>query len=380
MLQTEYVRRLHTGASGIYSDRSGWQKIHVDIPLVLLLMALAAVGLVVLWSASGQSAYYVKRQGIFLGLGFLVMLTAAQFSPRILQRWAFIPYFTGILLLVAVLFHGADAKGAQRWLDLGFFRFQPSEILRVASPLMLASYLGRRHLPPSVKHMLIALLLIALPAVLVGLEPDLGTALLIFAAGFFVLFLGGLDWRYLCGAVLGAMVAAPVFWFFLLREYQKQRIMTLLDPQADKLGAGWNIIQSTTAIGSGGLDGKGWIQGTQSQLDFLPESHTDFIIAVLAEEFGLVGVVVLLSLYLLIISRGVLISLRAQSMFGRLLAGSITLTFFVYIFVNMGMVSGILPVVGVPLPMVSYGGTSIVTLMLGFGMLMSISTEKKRPG
>jgi len=379
MLQTEYVRRLDTGNSGIYGDHSGWQRLHVDIPLFLLLLGLGAVGLLVLWSASGQSLHYVKRQAIFLGFGFVVMLVTAQFSPRFMQRWAFLPYLVGTLMLVAVLSHGTGAKGAQRWLDLGFFRFQPSEILKIASPLMIASYLGRRHLPPSIKHMTVALVLIVVPPILVGLEPDLGTALLIFAAGFFVLFLGGLDWRYLGGAGLLALSAAPVFWFFLLRDYQKQRILTLLDPQADKLGAGWNIIQSTTAIGSGGLNGKGWIQGTQSQLDFLPESHTDFIIAVLAEEFGLVGVTLLLCLYLLIISRGMLISMRAQTMFGRLLAGSITLTFFVYIFVNMGMVSGILPVVGVPLPMVSYGGTSIVTLMLGFGMLMSISTEKKRP-
>jgi rod shape determining protein RodA len=217
-----------------------------------------------------------------------------------------------------------------------------------------------------------------IPAVLVGLQPDLGTALLILSAGLFVLFLAGLEKRYIFGAIVAALSAAPVFWIFLLHDYQRQRILTMLDPQADKLGAGWNIIQSTTAIGSGGLNGKGWMQGTQSQLDFLPESHTDFIIAVLAEEYGLVGVVALLSLYLLIIWRGLTISRNAQSMFGRLLAGSITLTFFVYIFVNMGMVSGILPVVGVPLPFVSYGGTAIVTLMLGFGMLMSISTERKR--
>lgn len=380
MQQTEFVRRLDPGATGIYAPRSNWQRIHLDLPLLLLLVSLSAVGLLVLWSASGQSESYVKRQAVFLLMGFLVMLVAAQFKPRFLQRWAVVPYVLGTLMVIGVLFYGVGAKGAQRWLDLGIFRFQPSEILKVAGPLMLASYLGRRHLPPSFKHLSVAILLIGVPPVLVGMQPDLGTALLIFAAGFFVLFLAGLSWRYLGGALLAALIAAPVFWFFLLRDYQKQRILTMLDPQADKLGAGWNIIQSTTAIGSGGLTGKGWIQGTQSQLDFLPESHTDFIIAVLAEEFGLLGVMLLLCLYLLVIGRGMLIALRAQSMFGRLLAGSITLTFFVYIFVNMGMVSGILPVVGVPLPMVSYGGTSIVTLMLGFGMLMAISTEKKRPG
>ena len=306
------------------------------------------------------------------------MLGAAQLSPRFLQRWAFLPYLGGVVLLVAVVFFGAGAKGAQRWLDLGFFRFQPSEILKVAGPLMLASYLSGRHLPPGFRDVLVAIGLMLVPALLVGVQPDLGTALLIFAAGFFVIFLAGLGKRYLFGAMVAVLALAPLFWLFILHDYQKTRILTLLDPQADKLGAGWNIIQSTTAIGSGGIHGKGWAQGTQSQLDFLPEGHTDFIIAVLAEEFGLIGVALLLLLYLLVIARGLMISAAAPSIFGKLFAGSITLTFFVYIFVNMGMVSGILPVVGVPLPFISYGGTAIVTLMLGFGILMSIATQHKR--
>ena len=243
---------------------------------------------------------------------------------------------------------------------------------------MLASYLGKRAVPPQFKHVFFALVFILVPLVLVGMQPDLGTAILIGAAGFFALFLAGLPRRYLMVALLLAACLLPLMWFHLLYDYQRQRILTLFNPEADRLGAGWNIIQSTIAIGSGGVDGKGWTLGTQSQLDFLPEGHTDFIIAVLAEEFGLFGVMLLLALYLLIISRCAFIGLRAQSMFGRLLAGSIALTFFVYIFVNMGMVSGILPVVGVPLPLVSYGGTSIVTLMLGFGMLMAVSTERKR--
>ncbi|WP_339640139.1 rod shape-determining protein RodA [uncultured Porticoccus sp.] len=350
----------------------------MDILLLSLLLVLATAGLFVLYSASGQNIAYVHRQLVHYGIGLLVLLTVAQIPLRLLDRWAVLPYFLGILLLVGVLFFGVGAKGAQRWLEIGGFRFQPSEILKIAVPLMLSSYLGKRAVPPQFKHVFFAMVFILVPLVLVGIQPDLGTAILIGAAGFFALFLAGLPRRYLMFALLLAACLLPLMWFYLLYDYQRQRILTLFNPEADRLGAGWNIIQSTIAIGSGGVDGKGWTLGTQSQLDFLPEGHTDFIIAVLAEEFGLFGVMLLMALYLLIISRCVFIGLRAQSMFGRLLAGSIALTFFVYIFVNMGMVSGILPVVGVPLPLVSYGGTSIVTLMLGFGMLMAVSTERKR--
>ena len=380
MSRGDFVRQMDSGSSAFYGASSQWYKINMDLPLLVLLMALAGAGLFVLYSASGQSAHYVNRQLTYFGVGLVVMLITAQVPPRFLERWAVIPYAGGIVLLVGVLFFGGGAKGAQRWLEVGGFRFQPSEILKVSVPLMLASYLAPRILPPSFKHVFFALGFIALPPLLVGLQPDLGTAILIAVSGFFVLFLAGLPKRYLGFALLAAVVVLPLMWFYGLHDYQRQRILTMFDPEADRLGAGWNIIQSTIAIGSGGLHGKGWMLGTQSQLDFLPESHTDFIIAVLAEEFGLVGVLLLLSLFLLIIIRCVMISFKAQSMFGRLLAGSITLTFFVYIFVNMGMVSGILPVVGVPLPFVSYGGTSIVTLMLGFGMLMSVSTERKRSG
>tara|TARA_R110001592_G_scaffold321037_1_gene599302 strand:+ start:48498 stop:49640 length:1143 start_codon:yes stop_codon:yes gene_type:complete len=380
MSRGDFVRQMDSGSSAFYGASSQWYKINMDLPLLVLLMALAGAGLFVLYSASGQSAHYVNRQLTYFGVGLVVMLITAQVPPRFLERWAVIPYAGGIVLLVGVLFFGVGAKGAQRWLEVGGFRFQPSEILKVSVPLMLASYLAPRILPPSFKHVFFALGFIALPPLLVGLQPDLGTAILIAVSGFFVLFLAGLPKRYLGFALLAAVVVLPLMWFYGLHDYQRQRILTMFDPEADRLGAGWNIIQSTIAIGSGGLHGKGWMLGTQSQLDFLPESHTDFIIAVLAEEFGLVGVLLLLSLFLLIIIRCVMISFKAQSMFGRLLAGSITLTFFVYIFVNMGMVSGILPVVGVPLPFVSYGGTSIVTLMLGFGMLMSVSTERKRSG
>ncbi|MBG58346.1 MAG: rod shape-determining protein RodA [Porticoccus sp.] len=378
MSQSDFVRRMGSGGSAIYCGPSQWRRLHVDIPLLSLLLVLAAAGLFVLYSASGQNIAYVHRQLVHYGIGLLVMLTVAQIPLRLLDRWAIFPYFLGVLLLIAVLFFGVGAKGAQRWLEIGGFRFQPSEILKIAVPLMLASYLGKRAVPPQFKHVFFALVFILVPLVLVGMQPDLGTAILIGAAGFFALFLAGLPRRYLMVALLLAACLLPLMWFHLLYDYQRQRILTLFNPEADRLGAGWNIIQSTIAIGSGGVDGKGWTLGTQSQLDFLPEGHTDFIIAVLAEEFGLFGVMLLLALYLLIISRCAFIGLRAQSMFGRLLAGSIALTFFVYIFVNMGMVSGILPVVGVPLPLVSYGGTSIVTLMLGFGMLMAVSTERKR--
>ena len=378
MNQSDFVRRMGSGGSAIYCGPSQWRRLHVDIPLLSLLLVLATAGLFVLYSASGENVAYVHRQLVHYGIGLSVMLIVAQVPLRLLDRWAIFPYFLGVLLLIAVLFFGVGAKGAQRWLEIGGFRFQPSEILKIAVPLMLASYLGKRAVPPQFKHVFFALVFILVPLVLVGMQPDLGTAILIGAAGFFALFLAGLPRRYLMVALLLAACLLPLMWFHLLYDYQRQRILTLFNPEADRLGAGWNIIQSTIAIGSGGVDGKGWTLGTQSQLDFLPEGHTDFIIAVLAEEFGLFGVMLLLALYLLIISRCAFIGLRAQSMFGRLLAGSIALTFFVYIFVNMGMVSGILPVVGVPLPLVSYGGTSIVTLMLGFGMLMAVSTERKR--
>lgn len=378
MRQGDFVRRMGSGSSAMYETRSQRYKIYLDLPLLLLLMLLAGIGLFVLYSAGGHNIYYVEHQLMYYGIGLLLMIVAAQVPPRFLERWAAIPYVCGVFLLLGVLFFGVGAKGAQRWLELGGLRFQPAEILKIAVPLMLASYLAMRPMPPRFKHIFIALILIAIPSYLVIRQPDLGTAILIGVSGFCVLFLAGLPKRYLAFATMLAMVALPLMWLYVLRDYQRQRILTLLNPEADRLGAGWNIIQSTIAIGSGGINGKGWMQGTQSQLDFLPESHTDFIIAVLAEEFGLIGVLLLTSIFLLVILRGVFISFRAQSMFGRLLAGSLTFTFFVYVFVNMGMVSGVLPVVGVPLPFISYGGTSIVTLMLGFGLIMSVSTEKKR--
>lgn len=378
MSKREFDRHFKEHGTAVYGRRSHWRSLHVDPILFGLLVLLMTVGLVVLYSASGMEFHYVKRQFVYMLVGLFVMVFIAQLPPRLLERWAWLPYLGGIGLLIAVLVIGVGAKGAQRWIDLGVFRFQPSELMKIALPLLLSSYLGRKVLPPRFSHLLLAMVLLIIPAVLVVLQPDLGTAILVLTSGLLVVFLAGIRKIYLVLAALAAMAAAPVMWFFVLHDYQKSRVLTLLDPQSDKLGAGWNIIQSTTAIGSGGVNGKGWLRGTQSHLEFLPESHTDFIIAVLSEEFGLAGVVALLGLYLLIILRGLVISLAVPSMFGRLLAGSITLTFFVYILVNMGMVSGLLPVVGVPLPMVSYGGTSIVTLLAGFGILMSVGSGRKQ--
>lgn len=374
MYRDDFVRRIHSPGG----DRRGSRSMHLDIPLLVILAVICLTGLFVLYSASGQSLYLVKRQAVFMLFGFISMITVAQFPVRFWERWAIVFYIGGLLALVAVMFYGVGAKGAQRWLDLGVTRVQPSELMKVAVPMMVSSFLGNRYIPPSFQHIFISLVLILLPVLLIVDQPDLGTAILVFTSGFFVLFLSGLGKRYLLSTFLLVMAAIPTLWVFVMRDYQKQRVLTLLSPEDDKLGAGWNIIQSTTAIGSGGLAGKGWMQGTQSQLNFLPESHTDFIIAVLAEEFGLIGVLALCIAYFLFVGRCMLIALNSQSQFGRLIAGSLSLTFFIYIFVNMSMVSGILPVVGVPLPLISYGGTSVVALFLGFGILMAISTEPKR--
>ena len=378
MSTQDFLRRMPEASQALRRPTSLLLRLHIDLPLLLLLILLTAYGLIVLYSASGGDSHYVTRQSVFIVVAYISMFTLAQVPVALLQRWAPWFYLGGIVMLVLVLFFGTGAKGAQRWLSIGGFRFQPSEALKLAVPITIAAYLAKRRLPPRMKHVLITLTMIAIPTVLIMKQPDLGTSLLIAASGLIVLFFAGLRWRYIGGAVALLVAAAWPMWQFVLHGYQKRRILTLLNPEEDKLGAGWNIIQSKTAIGSGGVEGKGWLQGTQSQLDFLPESHTDFIIAVLAEEFGLFGVLLLLGLYVLIIGRGLMIGLNAQDTFSRLLAGGLTLTFFVYVFVNIGMVTGLLPVVGVPLPLVSHGGTSIVTLMTGFGMLMAISTARRR--
>lgn len=377
---SDYVRQMPDAIGPLTRPPGLARQLHMDVPLLVLLVLLTVFGLVVLYSASGQNMAAVVRQGRYFALAYVVMLVVAQFSPVRWSRWSPWGYLLGVLLLLGVAVVGVGAKGAQRWLDLGGFRFQPSEIMKLAVPMTVAWYLSQRVLPPRPRHITACLLLIAIPCGLIVRQPDLGTSLLIAASGLFGIFMAGMGWRFIIGAALTAVFSAWPAWMFLLKDYQKQRILTLLNPESDKLGAGWNIIQSKTAIGSGGWDGKGWTLGTQSQLDFLPESHTDFIIAVLAEEFGLRGVLALLSIYLLILLRAFWIGVNAQSSYGRILCGSITLTFFVYIFVNMGMVAGLLPVVGVPLPLVSAGGTSVVTLMAAFGLLMAVSTEQRVVG
>jgi len=373
----EYVRQMPSAASDLARRPGVSERFHIDFPLLFLLLAVTVYGLVVLYSASGQSVATVWRQSQYFVIAYGVMFAAAQVSLQRYQRWSPLLFIAGVGLLSAVLFFGVGAKGAQRWLSLGGFRFQPSELMKLAMPLMLAWYLAARVLPPHPGHVLASLALVLVPAALIVQQPDLGTSLLVSGSGLIVLFMAGMRWRMILGAGFLLLLSAWPAWRYLLHDYQRQRILTLLNPERDKLGSGWNIIQSKTAIGSGGWSGKGWLNGTQSQLDFLPESHTDFIIAVLAEEFGLRGVMVLLALYLLIIARGLWIAVRAQDSYARLAAAGLTFTFFIYVFVNMGMVSGLLPVVGVPLPLVSAGGTSVVTLMAGFGILMAISTERR---
>jgi rod shape determining protein RodA len=378
-MNQDFLRQMPGAESHLKTNQGLAYRLHLDPILLSLLLILCAVGLAILYSASGQSIVHVERQLIRFALAFFVMFVFAQLDPIVYKRWSPWLFGIGVLALVGVLLFGTGAKGAQRWLQLpwGLPRVQPSEFMKLVVPMMVAWFLSSRYLPPSLKAILGALFLIFVPVLLIAKQPDLGTSILIAAAGIFVLMFAGISWRLVAG--FGVLVAsfAPVMWMFVMREYQKQRVLTFIDPESDPLGTGWNIIQSKTAIGSGGLWGKGWLEGTQSQLDFLPESHTDFIIAVCAEEFGFVGVVGLLFLYLLIVLRGLFIAVKAQDSYGRILAGSLVLTFFVYVFVNIGMVSGILPVVGVPLPLVSYGGTSVVTLMAAFGVLMSIHTHRK---
>lgn len=361
---------------GQAGNRTLLQKIHLDGPLLLGLLTISAIGFLILYSAGGENWGLLNRQLVRLAVAFGGLFVLAQIPPHHLRRYTPILFSVGILLLIAVLVMGEVGKGAQRWLDLGFFRFQPSEMLKLATPMMVAYYLADRPLPPNWKHLFFAALFIIIPAFLIARQPDLGTALLVASSGVAAIFLAGIRWRILIaiGASLGALL--PVLWHFM-RAYQKQRVLTFLNPENDPLGAGYHIIQSKIAIGSGGLYGKGWLNGTQSHLEFLPERSTDFIFAVFAEEFGLVGCILLLTLYLLIVSRCIYISVKAQDTYSRLLGGALGMTFFIYVFVNIGMVIGILPVVGVPLPLVSYGGTSMVTLLAGFGILMSIQTHRK---
>ena len=358
----------------MFSPRNLWNRLvaPIDTPLMTFSALLVVYALIVLASASPER---LGSQLLNMAVALVVMRLAAQMPPQKLMHFALPIFLTGLVLLMAVALFGDISKGARRWLNLGFMRIQPSEIMKIAMPLMLAWYFQNHESSLRVREFVIATVILLVPVGLIARQPDLGTAVLVFAAGCYVIFLAGLSWKVIVGLLLSGIAAAPLAWSFL-RDYQKARILTLLDPESDPLGKGFHIIQSTIAIGSGGILGKGWGQGTQAQLEFIPERHTDFIFAVLSEELGLIGITVLLVLYALLIGRGLMIAAQAPTLFSRLLAGAITLIIFTYAFVNMGMVSGLLPVVGVPLPFISYGGTALVTLFLSIGILMSIHKHR----
>ena len=346
-------------------------RLKVDLPLLLVLLLLSLASMVILYSAGGENMRIIVNQSLRMLVAFSVMIAVAQVRPDSWFRWSPAFFIVGLILLVLVLLIGYTGKGATRWLDLGFFRFQPSEIMKLAVPMMLACVLTRRTLPPSNKSVVYAALVLLVPAALILKQPDLGTTLMIMMSGTIIIFMAGFAWRNIAILMVCAGVAAPFLWQ-MLHDYQRRRVLTLFDPWSDPLGAGYHSIQSMIAIGSGGGQGKGWLQGSQSQLEFIPERHTDFIFSVFSEEFGFIGVLMLLLLYLFITARGLYIAYYTKDTYSRLLAGSLSMTFFFYVFVNIGMVAGMLPVVGVPLPLISYGGTSMVTLMAGFGILMGI--------
>ncbi|NQY51559.1 MAG: rod shape-determining protein RodA [Piscirickettsiaceae bacterium] len=371
--------------SSLFNDRQQTQGlifrivshgIHIDVLLLLGLLILLSVGLMVLFSAGGRDIELLLKQLMRAGTAFMILFFLAQIHPDRMRNLAYWVYGLGLILLVAVLVFGHEGKGAQRWLHLVFFRFQPSELMKLAVPLAMSTYLTERPLPPTALRLVIGLLMIVVPSFLIAKQPDLGTSLLIMSSGLIVLFISGIRWRIILGFIIFCPLVFPILWY-IMHAYQRQRVLTFLNPESDPLGASYHIIQSKIAIGSGGVFGRGWLEGTQSHLEFLPERSTDFIFAVIAEEFGLIGVSLLLFWYLLVAGRGIFIAIQAQTSFSRLLAGSISMTFLVYVFVNVGMVTGLLPVVGVPLPLVSYGGTSMVTILAEFGILMSIHTHRR---
>ena len=356
--------------------RTPWQAMHIDVMQLAFILMLCSAGLLILYSASSETPGMIEYQAMRMLMAFFIMIMIAQIPPMSLQRAAPWLYAFGLGLLVVVLIMGHIGKGAQRWLNLGFMRFQPAEIMKLAIPLVLAHYYHKIHLPITLKSVLAAIPIILIPAVLTAKQPDLGTAILLVMAGGSVLFLAGLSWQIIASTFLGIGMLVPFAWYWL-HDYQRQRVLTFLDPERDPLGTGYHIIQSKIAIGSGGIFGKGWLNGTQSNLHFLPEHTTDFIFAVCGEEFGFVGSLILITLFTLVVARGIYITINAQDTFSRLVAGSITFSFFISFFINMGMVTGILPVVGVPLLLVSYGGSSMVTIMASFGILMSIQTHRR---
>lgn len=353
-------------------------RLHVDLPLFGCICLCFTIGLLVIYSAKLEW-YLVQKQLINFAVATGMMLIAAQIQPRTYRTWAPVLYFGTLGSLMLVLLIGDISKGGQRWLDLGIIRFQPAEIMKLAVPLMVARSLDQHILPPKTSILILPTLYIMIPVMLIALQPDLGTAILVASTGLFVLFFAGISWKLIISLISMALVSTPVLWY-LLHDYQRQRILTLLNPESDPLGSGYQIIQSKIALGSGGFFGKGWLNGTQSHLEFLPERTTDFIFAVFGEEFGFIGILFLLGIYIFIMLRGLYIGMRARDTFSRLLAGSLIMTFFVYLFVNIGMVNGILPVVGIPLPLISYGGTSLVTVMISFGMLMSIQAHRTLVG
>jgi rod shape determining protein RodA len=359
----------------IKSSAFALQLLKLDGPLLLLISIACLLGVFVLFSASNESTEILMRQLIRIGVAFAALLVTAQIPTDLIRRISPWGYFFGLGLLSFVLFLGDIGQGAQRWLDIGI-RFQPSEIMKLAVPMMVAWYLHERKLPPSGKHILNIFILILIPSILIAKQPDLGTSILVFTSGILIIFLAGIPFRYISVLSLLAIPGSLLLWEFM-EDYQRQRVITLLNPDIDPLGAGYNIIQSKIAIGSGGLFGKGWTNGSQVQLEFLPEKSTDFIFAVIGEEFGLLGLLCILIIYILIIARSLYIASQAPDLYSKLLAGSISLTFFVYVFVNAAMVIGLIPIVGIPLPLISYGGTSMVTLMIGFGILMSINANQK---
>jgi len=370
------TQRLITGKSAPLGDFArAMRRLHIDGPLLGGLLLISALGLIVLYSAVGESMRLWMNQLVRLGVALVAMFIVAQIPPGFLRRWTPWAYIGGLILLALVLLTGEVGQGARRWLDLGI-RFQPSEIMKLAVPMMAAWYLHDRQIPPRFSQILIIAVIIVVPTVLIARQPDLGTALLIAASGIIVIVLAGLSIRLMIALAVLSVPGAYGLWQ-LMQDYQKQRVLTLLNPDSDPLGAGYNIIQSKIAIGSGGLFGKGWTNGSQAQLEFLPERDTDFIFAVMGEELGLLGVLALIALYMFVVGRGLYIAIQAPDTYSRLLAGSISLTFFVYVFVNTAMVTGLVPVVGIPLPLVSFGGTSMVTLMAGFGILMSIHSHRK---
>ena len=376
MSSQDFIRRSDgLGTKPRYS-KSFWRTIHIDPPLLVGITALCGFGLLVLFSASGGDVPVVQRQALTMVVGLVVMFIVAQFNVHFFRQWAPTLYAAGLGLLGLVLVVGVEANGAKSWLDLpGLPSFQPSELMKFVVPMLMAWYLASRPLPPRFKYLFWSVVMILVPAALIIMQNDTGTAIMVAMSGIFVVLLAGIRWRIVIAGFVALLLASPAWFIFLAQEHQKNRILTFFNPYRDPTGAGYNIIQSQIAIGSGGIYGKGYGDGAQSHLDFIPESNTDFIFAVLAEEFGLLGVLFLICMYLFVLVRGCYIAYAANNTFSRLLAGSITLTFFFYVFVNMAMVSGLLPVIGLPLPLMSRGGTSVVTIFIGFGLLMSIQTH-----